>query len=65
MYLFAPGSAAYVEAANGVLQEQFLFGTSYPFRAMRQTVEDFVRLGWKGSVLEKVLYGNARRLLQL
>lgn len=65
MYLFAPGSTAYVEAANGVLQEQFLFGTSYPFRAMRQTVEDFVRLGWKDGVLEKVLYGNARRLLQL
>lgn len=65
MYLFAPGSAAYVEAANGVLQEQFLFGTSYPFRAMRQTVADFVRLGWKDGVLDKVLYGNARRLLQL
>lgn len=65
MYLFAPGSAAYVEAANGVLQEQFLFGTSYPFRAMRQTVEDFARLGWKDGVLEKVLYGNARRLLRL
>lgn len=65
MYLFAPGSTAYVEAANGVLEEQFLFGTSYPFRAMRQTVEDFVRLGWKDGVLEKVLYGNARRLLRL
>lgn len=65
MYLFAPGSATYVEAANGVLREQFLFGTSYPFRPMRQTVEDFVRLGWKDDVLDKVLHGNARRLLKL
>ncbi|WP_265942849.1 amidohydrolase family protein [Dechloromonas sp. A34] len=65
MYLFAPGSAAYVEAANGVLREQFLFGTSYPFRAMRQTVDDFLRLGWKDEVLDKLLYGNAKRLLQL
>jgi len=65
MYLFAPGSAAYVEAANGVLREQFLFGTSYPFRAMRQTVDDFLRLGWKDEVLDKLLYGNAQRLLQL
>lgn len=27
MYLFAPGSGAYIEAANGVLQDQFLFGS--------------------------------------
>lgn len=65
MYLFAPGSAVYVEAANGVLRDQFLFGTSYPFRAMRQTVEDFARLGWKDDALEQALCGNARRLLKL
>lgn len=65
MYLFAPGSSAYVEAANSVLQDQFLFATSYPFRAMRQTVDDFIRLGWKDGVLEKVLYENARGLLKL
>lgn len=65
MYLFAPGSSTYVEAANGVLREQFLFGTSYPFRAMRQTVEDFLRLGWKDEVLDRLLYANAARLLGL
>jgi predicted TIM-barrel fold metal-dependent hydrolase len=65
MYLFAPGGKLYFEAANGVLQDQFLFGTSYPFRAMRQTVDDFIALGWKDSVLEKVLSGNAKRLLKL
>jgi predicted TIM-barrel fold metal-dependent hydrolase len=63
MYLFAPGSGVYVEAANGVLREQFLFGTSYPFRAMRQTVDDFIALGWREGVLEDLLSGNARRLL--
>lgn len=65
MYLFAPGGKLYFEAANGVLQDQFLFGTSYPFRAMKQTVDDFIALGWKDSVLEKVLSGNAKRLLKL
>lgn len=65
MYLFAPGGKLYVEAANGVLQDQFLFGTSYPFRAMGQTVEDFIKLGWKDEVLDKVLYGNAQRVLGL
>lgn len=65
MYLFAPGGKLYFEAANGVLQDQFLFGTSYPFRAMKQTLDDFIALGWKDSVLEKVLSGNAKRLLKL
>ncbi|MGB4468547.1 MAG: amidohydrolase family protein [Azovibrio sp.] len=65
MYLFAPGSQAYVEAANGVLREQFLFGTSYPFREMTQTVQDFMALGWKDEVLERVLHANATRLLRL
>ena len=65
MYLFAPGGSAYVEAVNSVLQDQFLFGTSYPFRAMKQTVEDFDTLAWKDGVRAKVLYENARRLLKL
>jgi hypothetical protein len=65
MYLFLPGGALYVEAGNGFLQDQLLFGTSHPFRAMKQTVEDFIALGWRESVLDKVLHANARRLLRL
>jgi len=65
MYLFAPGGRRYVEAANGVLQDQFLFATSYPFRAMRQTVDDFLALGWREEVLPKLLHDNAARLLGL
>jgi predicted TIM-barrel fold metal-dependent hydrolase len=65
MYLFLPGGALYVEAGNGFLQDQLLFGTSHPFRAMKQTVEDFIALGWRDSVLDKVLHTNARRLLRL
>jgi hypothetical protein len=30
MYLFLPGGQMYVEAANGYLQDRFLFGTAYP-----------------------------------
>ena len=48
-----------------MLRRQFLFATSYPFRAMRQTVDDFLKLGWKDEVLDDLLYGNARRLLKL
>ena len=65
MYLFAPGSSTYIEAANNVLQDQFLFATSYPFRAMGQTVDDFISLPWKDAVLEKLLYDNAARILKI
>lgn len=65
MYIFLPGGSLYVEAANGFLREQLLFATSYPFRAMGQTVEDFLKLGFKEEVLDKVLYQNAARMLKL
>lgn len=65
MYLFAPGSQVYREAANSILREQLLFATSYPFRAMAQTVDDFINLGWREEVLEFLLHKNARRLLHL
>ncbi len=65
MYIFQPGSNLYVEAANSFLREQLLFATSYPFRAMRQTVDDFLQLGFRDEVLDNVLYRNAERLLKL
>jgi len=65
MYLFQPGAQLYVEAANSFLADQLLFATSYPFRAMKQTVDDFLQLGLRENVVDKVLYGNAARLLQI
>lgn len=65
MYIFLPGSHLYVEAANGFLRDQLLFGSSYPFRAMGQTVEDFLKLGFKENVLDNVLFKNAERVLKL
>ncbi len=65
MYLFQPGSQAYVEAANSFLGDQFLFGSSYPFRPIRQTIDDFLQLGFKEGVIDRLLYGNAARLFEL
>ncbi|MBV8621340.1 MAG: amidohydrolase [Curvibacter sp.] len=65
MYLFLAGSQAYVEAANSFLGEQLLFGSSYPFRPIGQSLEDLTRLGLRPDVLDKVLHGNAERLLGL
>jgi len=65
MYLFQAGSAPYVEAANSFLGEQFLFGSSYPFRPIGQTIEDFIGLGFREDALDRLLYRNAERLFQL
>lgn len=65
MYTFAPGGGLYVEAANGFMKDQFLFGSSFPFRAMGQGVTDFRALGLTDDALEAALWRNANRLLDL
>ncbi|MQT14573.1 amidohydrolase family protein [Segnochrobactrum spirostomi] len=65
MYLFQPGEDAYVKAANSFLADQFLFGSSYPFRPIRQSIDDYAAAGFRDDVLEKVFHTNAVRLLSL
>lgn len=67
MYVFTPGGERYLQALGGFLGEQFLFGTSFPFRPMKQTVDDFLAAtrGLPETVVDAVLYGNAARLLRL
>ncbi len=65
MYIFQPGGRLYVEAASGALAHQIAFGSSYPFRGMRQTADDFLKLGFSDGALEKVMFANATRLLGL
>ena len=65
MYIFTPGGGLYVEAANGCLREQILYGSSYPFRAMAQSINDYRSLGFNEGVIDDVMYGNASRVLKL
>lgn len=65
MYLFQAGSEAYVQAANGFLADQLLFGSSYTFRPIGQSIEDAQKLGFKDEVVEKFFYRNAARILNL
>ncbi|GJE43612.1 amidohydrolase family protein [Methylobacterium soli] len=65
MYTFAPGGRLYVEAANGFMRDQFLFGSSFPFRPMRQGVEDFRDLGLSDEALAHAYWRNADRLFGL
>ena len=65
MYVFQPGGALYVEAANGALSDQIAFGSSFPFRAMTQSIADYERLNFRDDVREKLFFANAARLLGL
>ena len=65
MYIFSPGGNLYVEAANGAMGQQIMFGSSYPFRPMAQSINDYRMLGFNDDVIDDVMYGNAKRLLKL
>jgi predicted TIM-barrel fold metal-dependent hydrolase len=65
MYTFSPGGGLYVEAANGFMKNQFLFGSSYPFRPMKQGVEDFQALGLSEDAYEAATFKNAQSLFGL
>jgi hypothetical protein len=60
-----PASRAYVDAANLYLADRTLFGTAYPTRPLRGAVEDFRAMGFRPDIIDRILYGNAAKLLRL
>ena len=51
---------------NGILQDRFLFGTDYPMLRHKDWLEDYranLEPRLKPGVGDKLLYGNASRLL--
>ncbi|WP_294446003.1 amidohydrolase family protein [uncultured Mailhella sp.] len=61
---FAPGGADYILAANYTLQDQMVFGSSYPAIPLEKAVENYVsRL--RPEVVDKVMYLNGARLFGL
>lgn len=65
MYLFQTGSLAFIDAANSFLGQQLLFGSSFPFRPVKQSIEDAGRLGLRDAALEAFFHETASRLLGL
>jgi predicted TIM-barrel fold metal-dependent hydrolase len=66
MYLAnMPGMEDYVKAANGFLQDRFIFATSYPFCPVAGYADWYQTLGFSDEALEKTMYRNAARLLGL
>lgn len=61
----AAGGGRYVDAARGFLARQLLFGTSYPFRPLAQTVLDFLALDLPPDTHKLAMWDTPNRLLGL
>ena len=62
----APGWENYVQAANLFLQDQLIFGTAYPLRPLKQSVDEASSLPFKNrETLKKYLYSNAAQLFKI
>lgn len=65
MYVFAPGGEAYIDAANGALKDQLIYGSAYPLRPVVQTVQDTKALNMNPESERAYMETNARRILKL
>ncbi len=54
-----------VHYANSLIQDRVLFGTDWPVIGVDRWVDEFADLPFKDSVRQKILKGNAQRLLGL
>lgn len=61
VYIFSPGARPYVEAANGILRDQMMFGTAYPFGPV-SLAEDTRALGLTDEAWDAYMGGNAERV---
>jgi len=64
VYTFWPGGQLYQQNIE-MLQDQFVYGSAYPFGNFDTTLEQTLTLPLSDTVMEKYLYHNARRLLGL
>ena len=63
--IYTPGSQEYVKAARFFLGDRLLFGTAYPSRPLKESVEAFRQWELPRELEEKILYKNAARLLNI
>lgn len=60
-----PGAQEYIKAAKFFLGDRLLFGTAYPSRPLKQSVEAFLEWDLPAELQENILYRNAARLLRI
>ncbi len=64
VYTFWPGGQLYQQNID-LLQDQFVYGSAFPFGNIDTTLEQTLALPLSDKVLEKYLYANAANLLQI
>jgi predicted TIM-barrel fold metal-dependent hydrolase len=64
VYTFWPGGQLYQQNIE-LLQDQFVYGSAYPFGNFDTTLQQTLALPLSDKVMEKYLYLNAQRLLNL
>jgi predicted TIM-barrel fold metal-dependent hydrolase len=64
VYTFWPGGQIYQQNIE-MLQDQFVYGSAYPFGNFDTTLEQTLDLSLSKQAMEKYLYTNAKRLLNL
>ncbi|KYJ87705.1 amidohydrolase family protein [Sulfurovum riftiae] len=64
VYTFWPGGQIYQQNIE-MLQDQFVYGSAYPFGNFKETLEQALALPLSDQVFEKYLYHNSRKLLGL
>ena len=60
-----PGAQEYIKAAKFFLGDRLLFGTAYPSRPLKESVDAFLEWDLSAELQEKILYRNAARLLRI
>ena len=60
-----PGAHEYIKAAKFFLGDRLLFGTAYPSRPLKESVDAFLEWALSAELQEKILYRNAARLLRI
>ncbi len=61
---FAPGGSEYIVAANYTLQDQIVFGSSYPAIPLGKAVENYASQ-LRPEVVDKIMYQNGARIFGL
>jgi predicted TIM-barrel fold metal-dependent hydrolase len=64
VYTFWAGGQLYQQNTE-MLQDQFVYGSAYPFGNFKETLEQALALPLSDKVFEKYLYENSRKLLGL
>ena len=64
IYHFLPGAEPLYEAANTILQDKVVYASAFPFRPL-DDLQRFLEYPFDESVVHKLVYENAARLLKL